>query len=307
MLRRVRLRLLAPLGTPMVSGTLFGHLCWAFLDRRGTDQLAAWLDDMARGHRPPFLLSDAFPADHLPRPLLPPLLPAEDQPAERAAEHKRQRRATMVRRAAFLALRGRPTRESDWLEAVVEPPASLAVQHAHNVIDRLRNSTPETGGLWFVEDDWGFATMPERDVYVDTDLPSEELGELFAEVGAVGFGRDISCGRGAFEVLEVAEDPELAAAPAGGDLRLVSLSRGCLTANMRDARWRRTTHFGKLAARADDGRPWKKPLLLMLPGASFRPADSGPYGALLDRVHHDLPQVRFNAWHLAVAYREAPA
>jgi hypothetical protein len=45
----------------------------------------------------------------------------------------------------------------------------------------------------------------------------------------------------------------------------------------------------------------------MRPGASFRPDGDGPWGALLDAVHRDLPQVRFNAWHLAVPYREAAA
>lgn len=314
MLFRIRLRLVAPLGTPMVSGTLFGHLCWAYLDRHGEPALEDWLAAMERGERAPFLISDAFPADHLPRPLLPPEIPAGDPSPEDARRHKRQRKATLVRREEFLRLRARPTREGDWLGAVADPP-SLGVQHAHNVIDRLRNTTPEVAGLWFVEDDWGFTLLPERDVYVETDLDAGELRDLFAHVGATGYGRDVTYGRGFFEVVEVAEDTELAAGPQGDDIRLVSLSHGCLTANMADARWRRVTHFGKLAARAEGrpaahgqpARPWKKPLLLMRPGATFRPVDGGPFGALLDRVHRDLPQVRFNAWHLAVSYREAAA
>lgn len=315
MLLRIRLRLVAPLGTPMVSGTLFGHLCWAWLDRHGEKALEEWLDAMARGARAPFLISDAFPAGHLPRPLLPPDIPAQDVPLEQARQAKRRRHAMLVRREDFLRLRTRPSREGDWLAAVAEPPAHLPVQHAHNTIDRLRATTLEVAGLWFVEDDWGFARVPERDVYVDTDLDAGEVRALFALVGESGYGRGVTYGRGFFEVVEVSEDRELAQPLDGDDVRLVSLSHGCLSPNMRDARWRRTTHFGRLAARAAgrpgaDGapaRPWKVPLLLMRPGATFAPADGGPFGALLDRVHRDLPQVRFNAWHLAVPYREAAA
>lgn len=310
MLRRIRLRLCAPLGTPMASGTLFGHLCWAFLDRHGERELASWLAAMAAGSRPPFLISDAFPADYLPRPLLPPT-PADAPAAGGSQDHKRRRRATLVPRELFLRLRREPTGDAAWAEAAAEVAEAVAagplVQHAHNTIDRLRNTTPDVAGLWFVEDDWSFTRLPERDVYVDSELSTDELRALFEAVGAEGYGRDITYGRGRFEVIGLEADAALAAPLAGTDVRRVSLSHGCLTANMLDARWRRVTHFGKLAARIDNGRPWKKPLLLMRPGATFRAADGGPFGLLLDRVHHDLPEVRFNAWHLAVPYREAAA
>lgn len=307
MLFRIRLRLTAPLGTPMVSGTLFGHLCWAYLDRHGEGALGEWLEAMEGGERAPFLISDAFPADHLPRPLLAPEIPGEDMSPEQARQHKRLRKAIWVPRQDFLRLRAQPAAESLWLKHVVDVEAPSAVQHAHNVIDRLRNTTPEVAGLWFVEDDWSFTRLPERDVYAETDLGPGDLRDLFAHVGETGYGRDTTYGRGLFEVVDVVEDRELAKPLAGPDVRFVSLSHGCLTPNMAEARWRRVTHFGKLAARIDNGRPWKKPLLLMRPGATFRPEGPGPFGRILDRVHLDLPQVRFNAWHLAVPYREAAA
>jgi CRISPR-associated protein Csm4 len=312
---RIRLRLTAPLGTPMVSGTLFGHLCWAYFDRHGEAALVDWLEAMEQGERAPFLISDAFPAEHLPRPLLAPEIPNDDLSPDEARRRKQRRKAMLVRRDDFLKLRSRATVEREWLDHVVESKPSLLVQHAHNVIDRLRQTTPERAGLWFIEDDWGFCVLPERDLYVQTDLEQAELAELFRIVGENGFGRDVTYGRGLFSVEAVAIERELAEPLEGADVRLVSLSHGCLTANMGEARWQRTTHFGKLAARAEgqpgaDGtpaRPWKKPLLLLRPGCTFRPVDDGPFGALLDRVHLDLPQVRFNAWHLAIPYREARA
>ena len=43
---RVRLELTAPIGTPLASGTLFGHLCWAWRERHG-EVLTVW--DPLRG------------------------------------------------------------------------------------------------------------------------------------------------------------------------------------------------------------------------------------------------------------------
>ena len=308
MLRRITIRFLGPLGTPLASGTLFGHLCWAYLDSHGEDALAAWLADMESRRRPPFLISDGMPSGFLPRPLTRPELPKHDLGLDEAAEQKRKRKAALVPREAFLNLRAGAT-EDAWGEAALEasPPSSELVRHAHNRIDRIRNTTPERAGIWFIDDEW-FPTDGGRfDIYVESDLDEVVLRDLFARVGENGFGRDSTYGRGFFVVEEVAEDAELEAF-AGN--RLVSLSRGSLTANMQDPRYRRTTHFGKLGSRmnARTGRPWKKPVLLMLPGATFAPADRGPFGELLSKVHIDLPEtVRFNAWHLAIPYREVEA
>ena len=66
---RIRLRLCGPLATPLHSGTLFGHLCWAKRLREGEAALTDWLAALPES---PLLLSDAVPHDHLPRPLLQP-------------------------------------------------------------------------------------------------------------------------------------------------------------------------------------------------------------------------------------------
>ncbi|MDR1487569.1 MAG: hypothetical protein LBT62_06220, partial [Deltaproteobacteria bacterium] len=65
---RLRLKLLAPVATPMQSDTLFGHLCWQVVLTKGSDALKEWLQPFTDGD-PPFILSDAFPAGLLPKPL----------------------------------------------------------------------------------------------------------------------------------------------------------------------------------------------------------------------------------------------
>lgn len=299
-LHRFRLTLDGPLGTPLSSGTLFGHLCWAMLRADGESALVRWLQDLRAGtHR--CLLSDAFPRDLLPRPLLPPFRQPGDVATKDADAAKQRAKLPWVRREDWLAHRGAlsPTR----LHGMLTDWKRLAAVHAHNRIDRVTGTTPETAGLWFVEDDWSFAGTPERDLYVDTDLPPAEVEALLADVGAHGYGRDSTYGRGRFRVLGGDLDPDLADHTGN---RVMSLSHGCLTANMADARWERFTHFGKVAIEVahTGARPFKRPVVLMKPGATFRPAGEGPFGALLGGVHQDRPELVHHAYHLAIPYTE---
>ncbi|MEK0085285.1 hypothetical protein [Benzoatithermus flavus] len=309
-LYRIRLRLEAPLGTGLTSGTLFGHLCWARRARHGAAALERWLRAMAAGDEPPCLVSDGFPAGLLPRPLLPPPPVPDDADPAAADTAKRCRRRRWVRREDWLELRAGLS-AARLASALVDWQPSFATR-AHNRIDRHTGTTPETAGLWFVDDDWSHArrlpdgrddpTAPLRDVYVSTALAPEDVFSLFVEIGQQGYGRDATYGRGRWSVEAVEPDPVLAA--CAGE-RLMSLSHGCLSAGMAEARWERWTHFGKVGIElaAAGARPFKRPVLLMRPGATWRHGP-GPFGALLTGVHQDRPEVVHNAWHLAIPYTE---
>jgi CRISPR-associated protein Csm4 len=312
-LLRVRLALDGPLGTPLSSGTIFGHLCWAMLRRDGETALAGWLRALQEGAAR-FLLSDAFPAARLPRPLLPPAPMPLGLGTKEADDLKKRRKRRWVECAWWLRRRGGISAAAlDADDAVVDWRGERAV-HAHNVIDRVTGTTPEAAGLWFVEDDWSFAAAPERDLYVDTDLPSADVAALLSEVGQHGYGRDATYGRGRFRVDKVEEDRELTAHPGN---RMMSLSHGCLTRDMRDPRYERFTHFGKVGIELamTGARPFKRPVLLMRPGATFRPEGEGPFGTLLGGehqprerwVHQDCGKVVHHAFHLAIPYTEVAA
>jgi CRISPR-associated protein Csm4 len=73
---RVTLRLRAPLGTPLTSGTLFGQLCWVRRESQGESALEAWLHRDNEADL--WALSDGFPKDFLPRPLVRPEPPSDD-------------------------------------------------------------------------------------------------------------------------------------------------------------------------------------------------------------------------------------
>jgi len=296
---RVRLELEGPLGTPLHSGTLFGHLCWARRYLEGEEALERWLASLEQGE--PFLISSGFPAGMLPRPLV--------APVRGAVEPKEVRKRPYLPLAHFLA-RGRRLSAQALAEVVTDSPQEARLRShrlAHNTIDRRLGTTPEEGGLYFVDELWPCARPGEPvpwDVYVGGSLSGGELGELFQAVGRLGYGRDATLGRGRFRA-QVEPAPEGLFDAAGR--RRLSLSHGSLTPNMLEPRYRLEPHFGKLgplAAAEAAFNPFKYPLTLLRPGATFEPADAGPFGELLRGVHPAADFVRHNAWHLTVAYDE---
>ena len=156
--------------------------------------------------------------------------------------------------------------------------------------------------MYFTEDEWAEGEARYRDIYVSSSLSAGELRKMFELTGRWGYGRDGGTGRGQFEVTVEAEESGLFR-HAGN--RRMSLSHGSLTANMAEPRYRLETHYGKLGGMfANTATPFKYPLCLLRPGATFRPAGEGPFGELLDHVHPHRAEIVQNAWHLAVPFTE---
>lgn len=316
-LRRYRLRLdpFSPFGTPPTSGTIFGHLCWAKRWREGQEALRIWL---ARLPVEPFLISDLLPADHLPRPLLP--LGPQESSTEDAKTLKRRRYLPQEEWRRLRIGLTATALQNTLRKAKEDPPFLWPAGRAHNRIDRTSGKTPEAGGggLWFAEELWPSINREgrqriEADLYVRSVLPPREVETLIAEIGACGFGRDASMGRGRFTLDGSEAVGWLMEAPvAGGTLRMLSLSQGVITSNMREARWQRFVLFGKVGREmlAEGYRPWKLPLVLAEAGATFSPVDDGPFGAWITGLHQDenpADPIGHNAFHLAIPYTEAAA
>ncbi len=301
---RITLELEGPYATPFVSGMLFGELCWALVRRAGESAVRDWLDPIRSG-KEVLLLSDVLPEGLLPKPLL----PAPPFDPKRAAEHKKLKKKPFVRRDAFLrhreALSARAIEEG-----LADGPNDLEHRLPHNVIDRQRGTVREEAGLYFQDEYWPNPAERRRDLYLATTLPIDPILDLLRAVGEWGHGRDSTFGRGRFRVVSHAPERELF---AHRGTRFLSLSHGCWTEALRAPRYKLATHFGKLAIEAGMtcGRPWKRPLLLMKPGATFAADGPGPFGAWLEGiVHSDVPQALgytpgHHAFHLAVPYTEA--
>ncbi len=306
---RVQLALETPLGTPFHSGTLFGHLCWAWREKEGEQSLAAWLDGLREA---PFLISDGFPSGWLPRPLLEPgpRQPVPGNPAQRQEfirGMKARKQARWMRVGDFLRLRASLSARA-LADVPADAPGLPEFSTPHNRIDRRTGQTLEEGGLFYLEERWPIPEKHVFDVYVGTVLDGGRLEPLFRHVGETGYGRDATWGRGRFRILAIEEEPELFSFDG---TRRMSLSHGSLTRDMLEPRYRVEPHLGRLGnllARSE--KPFKYPLLLLQPGATFRPGGEGPFGELLDDVHPGCGpglRIRHNAWHLTVGYSESAA
>jgi CRISPR-associated protein Csm4 len=310
---RALLRLTSPLGTPLHSGTLFGQLCWTRRECDGEAALQKWLSEEEQV----WALSDGFPADFLPRPLLPPAEPSEDPKV--ADDRKKQKKRSFVRRDDFIKIRVRVSEEEigPHLVAIIDDN----VRFAHNTIDRRTGSTPEAGGLYFLDENWSFSpklsdrekppvegmveARPMRNLYVDaTGESAGDIRRLLSTLGEIGYGRDANIGRGRWIVEYVEKDAELESGPNG---RLLSLSHGSAEPGMDDLRCRLDTHYGKVGPAvtiSSGASPFKKPLLLTQPGATFKGVASNRYGRLIRGVHPSRPEIVHNALHVVIPFAE---
>jgi CRISPR-associated protein Csm4 len=147
---------------------------------------------------------------------------------------------------------------------------------------------------------------PMRDLYIDaSESARADIMRLLSALGEIGYGRDANFGRGRWTVESVEPDVELATGPNG---RLVSLSHGSAEPDIDGLRCRLATHYGRAGpgvAVRDGISPFKKPLLLLQPGATFNGAAGRRYGSLIHGVHPDRPEIVHNAFHVVIPFAEA--
>jgi CRISPR-associated protein Csm4 len=76
---KVTLKLTSPYATDWQADTIWGHLCWALRFTYGESALTDFITKYEKGE-PPLLVSNGFPGDFLPRPILPDK-PVTERPA----------------------------------------------------------------------------------------------------------------------------------------------------------------------------------------------------------------------------------
>lgn len=266
---RLRLTPRSAFGSPLMGDTLFGQLCWAIRNRHGEHRLTELLEGYTAG-LPFAVVSDAFPADHLPRPTLPSHcfdLPAGDRKA--------------VKKRAWLPVEkfGEPV--ASWLQHCL-PPAELkgavpdSHPQAHNTLNRESGTTGSgefapyaMGQLWYGKE-------VRLDVYLiidETRLSAADLQAALHDIGQIGFGRDASIGLGKF-ILENLESITLPAqAKADALLALAPSAPQGLDYDPRRSFYQPFTRFGRhgdIGVHLQGG-PFKAPVLLAQTGAVFSP------------------------------------
>jgi CRISPR-associated protein Csm4 len=164
-----RLRPTSPWATAPQADSLFGALCWELVRRQGEPDLLRMLDRFRKGD-PPFVISNAFPGDLLPRPLV---LGHDELPLH-----------PYVTRAEFTAIREgnagfEPSEHGDLFE-----------------VSRTLHKDYETEDITWSKNGPGYFTLYGR-VVPEWVAP---LQKLLQSLGAYGFGKRRGLGRGQFEV-----------------------------------------------------------------------------------------------------------
>lgn len=275
---------LSAFGTPLKGDTLFGQLCWAICHRFGERYLVELLQGYTLGQ--PFLVaSDAFPADHLPRPTLPGHLFAEVPGEDRKA----------VKKKIWMPLDKVTAPLSEWLKHCVSADAipgagTSEYPQPHNTLNRLTGTTGEgafapyaMSQLWHGQ---RIRSPQERfleaklDMYFVLDegkLNANALKTLLEDIGALGYGRDASIGLGKFRLdsLQAVELPGQEDANAW--LTLAPCAPQGLAWDAAHCFYNVFTRFGRHGDRGVlTGKPFKTPVLLADTGAVLAPAHYEP-------------------------------
>ncbi len=223
--------------------------------------------DPALAGRPPFVLSDAFPGEWLPVPMV---VRLAEWPAE---QRKTVKRARWLSQQSFGRLqRGDQLAVSD----LVLTSGIHEYTQLRNSIGRSCNTTTDGGRL--------FATRESVLGQDASDLPLEyltvyaRLGDEFREpfwrlvreLSHWGFGADRSVGKGQFRLGSELEPIEALDTPHDADGCVVLSTFQPTPGDPTEGAWDAFTKYGKLGPDFGLENVFKRPIILLRPGACFR-------------------------------------
>ena len=261
---RLKLKLEGVWTTPWQADTLTGALAVAWARSHGPAALRRDFLDPWLAYEPPFVISDAFPGDSLPAPASL-ALPMWEWPRERFKEVKNLR---WLSPAGFRAVQlGR--------RPMLEDAPGLDIRNhvrMRNSISRDTDTTSGEGGELFpvsysdLSQPGAGLTLYARAAGAGLDLLAEALEML----GRTGYGARASTGHGGFELYgEPEASPELDdVSDADGFVSLSTFQPA--PADPVSGYWRSFVKYGKLAPEFHGDAVFKRPQVMLEPGACFR-------------------------------------
>ncbi len=252
--------------TPWQSDTLMGSLCWVMRQMYGESELQEFLNCCLEDNYP-FVVSDGFPGDLLPRPLVGLYHETGEQvdrqeAMSRFAAFKRARKAFYIDLQEFNAITaGNP------VDLKLRGPVEVSVPTLHNSVSRLSGSTIE-GSLF--EEQERFGREEYMSLYVRVaDKWLKRFTELIEGLSQKGYGRRSSVGKGAFD----AEAPELFEGfKKKQEANAVVMLSNYIPAahDPQEGRYKAYIKYGKLGGEFTFlENPFKKPIMMFKPGSVF--------------------------------------
>ncbi|MBF0239521.1 MAG: hypothetical protein HQM12_17600 [SAR324 cluster bacterium] len=294
--------------TPLKSDTLTGQLLCLYREKNGEDALKKLLKEIIEGN-PPFILSDVFPYNTLPLPVMPPIPRVSFQKiAERQFEGKMfdalSAQKRLKKQLAWISL-------SDWMDLRMGlSSAALFTKYCkqdhslnltnssktlqiHNTISRSTGRTLENGGIYTMANQWYFpvdSNNPTMDLYVlIRDDFQSDLSELFSMLEATGYGADNTTGKGHMELRAADSTPDLTSRPEAknkGMAYWLNLSTYSTTQGDKlEGFYKIKTKFGKVWNGFGEMNPFKWPLLTFESGSVFRQCPENLSHTVIRGVH----------------------
>jgi CRISPR-associated protein Csm4 len=251
--------------TPWQSDTIFGSLCWALSQKEGEKSLVNFLNEYENGFYP-FVVSDGFPGDYLPKPMAGNTFPI-DENLDKGTIFERSQRAKIAKKANFVTLEEFNTIINNGLVEIEEKEKqNIEVSVMHNQISRITDKTGEGNLYEFTEVFW----KNHLSIYFQVDCALEnKIIELFDLLAIKGFGKRAAIGKGNFIIEELSEF-------TGFNIPRNSNSFVTLSNYVPKAKdpvfgqYKIFVKHGKLGQDyANKGNPFKKPLIIIKPGAVF--------------------------------------
>ncbi len=259
---RISIRPTSSFESSLMSDTLFGNFCWVFLELYSQERVEKL---MKIYDKKPFLVfSDGFPHGFLPKPFLKPRKP------KGTFDIKAFKKVAFVRSQKLLELRSDldEQRLFDVVSDKGPKDIGVPVKVFRNAVDRVKNTA---SSLYHCVEVF-FPRNAIFDIYLKYDsslIERDEILRTMDAMGSLGFGKDVSVGKGKFEIVEVEEDPEILEDLPGAN-SFISLSHGIPDDSIKDGFFKIKTKFpkhgGYLAVQAN---PFKNPLILTIPGSTF--------------------------------------
>lgn len=282
---KVKLKAKSWLSSDWHADTIWGNLCWGLKYLQGEQKLTEFINTY-KASNPPLLLSNGYPDDLLPCPILSFLGNPQATLEEQKQEFRKQKDAKKENYVSYDEF-------SDMLGGkIVYPSRKNSLKHRitiKNQINRLTNTTGEEGNLFsFEEYRWETVTIYAKIV----DGFEDTAKALFHYLAKTGYGKRKSVGYGWLDLLEF-ESFSGFASPKDANA-FVSLSNFLPAGNdPTDGYWKAFVKYGKLGEEyGSSANPFKRPLLMFAAGSVFY--DSlirDCYGKLVTEISPSHPEV----------------
>lgn len=278
----------SPWSGKLRSDTLYGLVLWHVAEREG-EEACAKLIAAFEANEPPFLLSSAMPADHLPMPVLPPISRQRMRDlASKNAEKDKDlalfellRKLKKFRKESWLPLNAWQ-KHKNALSALAlfakgdfetEPKGRARSAFEPHVSINRKTGTAMEGQLFFRRLMY-FEPGTRLHIYARADDP-DWLAQYLEIIGELGFGRDASCGNGQFscERDRAFEAESLNARDANASL-LLSV---CAAPQMEDLAGLYRVEVKRGKTGPGHANPFKKPFLMLQEGSILERSPEGPY------------------------------